>query len=186
MKPFAYEWARLRTLRSTWIMSIICLVFSVLAALLAFLISTSGGPDGGATTIDEDQWINALTAIVPTVIGICATLMGAYAFGHEYRYGTIRPTLTTIPGRQKVGLAKVFVPAAFSLLLAGITMLCTLGFSWLFVHNKINGSAFTGSMWRSLFGVTLFCAGNALIGAGLCAITAVRFSRWFRRSCSRL
>jgi ABC-2 type transport system permease protein len=171
MKPFAYEWARLRTLRSTWIMASICLVFSVLGALLSLVIANNVGDESGGSSFDEATWIGALTGIVPTVVGICATLIGAYAFGHEYRFGTIRPTLTTIPARAKVALAKASVPAMFVFVLAGVAMLATIGMSWLFVHNKIIGSAFGGSVWRALLGVALFCAGNALIGAGLCAIT---------------
>jgi hypothetical protein len=53
-------------------------------------------------------------AVFLAVVGILAT-------GHEYRYGTIQPTLTTLPRRSTVLAAKVAVLAATAVVVAVVS-----------------------------------------------------------------
>lgn len=162
MKPFAFEWARLRTLRSTWIMSVLSVLFSVLTGLLAIPV------------IDEDPsalgWLAVLTIAVPTVTALCCGLIGVFAIGHEFRYGTIRPTLTALPRRVRVMVAKVIFPALFSLVLSVVCLIVTYAAAWLFVHNKLETPAMSGEVIRVLLGAALYAVGFCVIGVGLTAL----------------
>lgn len=162
MKPFAYEWARLRTLRSTWIMSALSLIFSALMGLFAIPI------------INEDPtalaWLSSLTIAVPTVTALCCGLIGVFGVGHEFRYGTIRPTLTALPRRLPVMLAKVFVPASFAFALSVACLALNYCLAWLFVHTKLETPAFSSDVARVMLGAALFAVGFCVIGVGLTTV----------------
>jgi ABC-2 type transport system permease protein len=49
-----------------------------------------------------------------SVMGFAASLIGVFTTGHEYRYGTILPTLTAMPRRSGLLAAKVLVVASVS------------------------------------------------------------------------
>jgi hypothetical protein len=70
-----------------------------------------------------------LAAVFMAGIGILAT-------GHEYRYGTIQPTLTTVPQRTRLMAAKVLVVAATALAVAVVSM----------AVNVAAGAAFWGEL----------------------------------------
>lgn len=120
----AYEWVRVRTVRSTWILSAAALLVTVLAAVAFALNPTSGSgggspdgppPDGAADRIVGDQAayamiLTATAQLTPLLMG----LLGAFAFGHEYRYGTIRPALAALPRRGDLAAAKVLVVALWA------------------------------------------------------------------------
>ena len=110
-----YEWTRLRTLRSTWWLLGTSLAIAVLvAALLSQFVDT---PDG--------YLVPALTGFASVTIpitGILMGLVGAFAIGHEYRYGTIRVTLPVVPRRGVLLLAKVLVVAVWSVLVAAASL----------------------------------------------------------------
>ena len=49
-----------------------------------------------------------------SVLGLAVSIIGILSTGHEYRYGTIYPTLTAIPKRSALLAAKVLVVASVS------------------------------------------------------------------------
>ena len=61
-------------------------------------------------------------APVPMAVVLLAVL-GVFASGHEYRYGTIQPTLTTVPQRVRLFTAKVLVVGATALVVTAVSML---------------------------------------------------------------
>jgi ABC-2 type transport system permease protein len=115
-----FEWVRLRTLRSTY-----WLIGSALAlnAAIAFLAAYA--------TRAEDPAPEVVVAVVtggganlpvPMAVFLLAVL-GVFASGHEYRYGTIQPTLTTVPRRVPLFAAKVLVVGATALVVTAVSML---------------------------------------------------------------
>ncbi len=46
------------------------------------------------------------------------SMIGIFAIGHEYRYGTIRPTLSALPRRSNVLAAKVIVVTGYVFVVA--------------------------------------------------------------------
>ena len=110
-RVLGYERVRATSLRSTWVFPLVGVVISVLAALL-----------GNATA--SDGWSNTLSAYVPDsytfISALFITVPFAQSFGHEYRDGTMRLTLSLFPHRRQVFAAKLAVPAVVAA--AGATL----------------------------------------------------------------
>ena len=101
-RVLAFERVRALSLRSTWVFPAVGVVISVLAAVLT-----------NATA--SDGWTATLSEYVPDaftfISALFITVPFAQAFGHEYRDGTMRLTLSLFPHRRQVFAAKVAVPA---------------------------------------------------------------------------
>src|ERR687898_424981 len=106
-----YESVRVRTIGSTyWTM--------LVGLLLCGLIALGFGIDTGGQSLAAAEATLLLTAggesLPFSVMGLAVSLVGILSTGHEYRYGTIYPTLTAIPRRSALLTAKVLVVAAVS------------------------------------------------------------------------
>ena len=113
-RVLAFERVRATTLRSTWIFPLVGVLISVLVALL----SNATASDGWSATLsdyvpDSYTFISALFITIPF----------AQTFGHEYRDGTMRLTLSLFPHRRQVFAAKLAVPAAVAALGATVSVL---------------------------------------------------------------
>jgi ABC-2 type transport system permease protein len=143
-------------------MSIISLIFSALMGLLAIPI------------INDDPsalaWMSSLAIGVPTVTALCCGLIGVLGIGHEFRYGTIRPTLTALPRRVPVMLAKIAVPGVFSFLLSVACLAVNYAIAWIFVRGKLQTPAFSADVLRVMLGAALFAVGFCVFGVGLTAL----------------
>lgn len=116
-----FEWVRIRTIRSTY-----WLIASALLVNLtgAFAVAVTTDPltheiVGAAVTGGGADLPVPFAAVFLAVVGILAT-------GHEYRYGTIRPTLTTVPRRSTVLAAKIAVLAATAVVVAVVSLLANI------------------------------------------------------------
>jgi|DEB0MinimDraft_3_1074331.scaffolds.fasta_scaffold04063_5 ABC-type transport system involved in multi-copper enzyme maturation permease subunit len=99
-----YEWRRISTVRSTWLLIVLgILVPAGFALLVAWLASISDGQGGGPP---NDGSASGLAAFLPLSAAILCTI-GAAAFGQEYRHELIRVTLAVFPRRTPVFLAKL-------------------------------------------------------------------------------
>lgn len=118
-----FEWVRIRTVRSTyWLIASALLVNIAVALLVAILerdeprtevtvgIVVTGGAPGFAVPF----------------IGVFLAIIGILATGHEYRYGTIQPTLTTVPQRSTLLTAKLVVLIATALIVAAASLITTI------------------------------------------------------------
>jgi len=116
-----YEIIRARTLKSTWIFPFIGIALSWVAAYFATsndgVVFSSEGPPVYFTL---PQIINS--SFTPLSI-FFITIPFAQAFGHEYRDGTMRLTLSAYPIRIKVFIAKITVPTVISVFAVLIAML---------------------------------------------------------------
>jgi len=101
-RALAFERVRAASLKSTWVFPLIGVAISVLAAAL-----------GNATA--SDGWSASLSDYVPDsftfISALFITIPFAQSFGHEYRDGTMRLTLSLFPHRRQVFAAKLVVPA---------------------------------------------------------------------------
>jgi ABC-2 type transport system permease protein len=104
-----FEWVRIRTLRSTyWLIGLAVLLSAVVALIIA--VATRNDPDRlGAVTVGNMLTGGGSFAI--PFIPIFVAIIGVFATGHEYRHGTIRPTLTAIPQRSRLLIAKIVLVA---------------------------------------------------------------------------
>ena len=106
-----YEWRRIVSVRATWVLLFVSALFS--AAFSALQVSLSEFQSGidGRSPMDLvfDNAQNPISLV-------CLATIAAMSFGHEYRYGTMRLTLTSIPRRGLVFFAKAAMATLFLLL----------------------------------------------------------------------
>ncbi|MDX6204407.1 MAG: type transport system permease protein [Frankiales bacterium] len=114
-----YEWVRLRTLRSTWWLTGLSILASTLLGLTALNV-------GDVLTTQEYAYelVGGPVAIFVLLMSVLLGMIGVFSLGHEYRYGTIRPTLGALPRRSVIMAAKVVVVVAY---VAGVGLVCQLG-----------------------------------------------------------
>ena len=100
-----FEWTRIRTLRSTyWLIGLAVLLSAVVALIIA--VATRNDPDRLGVVTVGDILTGGGSFALP-FIPIFVAIIGVFATGHEYRHGTIQPTLTAIPQRSTLLTAKI-------------------------------------------------------------------------------
>ncbi|MGI5195679.1 ABC transporter permease [Streptomyces sp. CA-288835] len=165
MTALAYEWWRLRTLRSAWWMAAVTLIVTALLALaFGALIKDMSSDQGQALPVSELLVIMLTKSPLTPVI---AGTLGVFAMGHEYRYGTIRTTLALTPRRPVAFGAKVASIAAVSVVLA----LANLAVAWAVALPLLAGESLTdvsaALLVRVHLGQVLLIVGWGLAGVAL-------------------
>jgi ABC-2 type transport system permease protein len=125
-----YEWTRLTTLRSTyWLTGI-----GVLCALAIPVIAGIAVSDQPLDQITTAAGLNGGAAFGIPFLAVFMAIIGIFSTGHEYRHGTIQPTLTALPQRSRLILAKILVVSVvtvavtvFSVALNALTLLVFWG-----------------------------------------------------------
>jgi ABC-2 type transport system permease protein len=105
-----FEWVRIRTLRSTyWLIGLAILLSAGVALIIAVATRNDANP------LDVVTVGNILTgggSFAIPFVPIFMSIIGIFATGHEYRHGTIQPTLMAIPQRSRLLTAKILIVAA--------------------------------------------------------------------------
>lgn len=138
-----YELARLRTLRSTWWLTFGVLLvgvgFTAIASLIIRLNVSSdqfGGQriSGDMAKFYVDAAMTQFSVVDPMfyLVAFVAAIVGVLAWGHEYRHGMIRATLTAVPQRWAVFTAKYLVVAVWVAVLVITSCLLSLLVSAIF------------------------------------------------------
>jgi ABC-2 type transport system permease protein len=168
-----YEWTRIRTIRSTWWLSVIALVVGVgISTLFAWAIhhdfSTNGVQDQedlrglGAAVVTQ----LGASGQIPSVVSFVLAMIGIFAWGHEYRHGMIRASLTALNSRTAFWLAKYLVVAVWVAVSTLVVMLLSGLVGVLFLNSFIN--VFEGLTWSII--------GRQVIFAVLLAWLAMAFT----------
>jgi ABC-2 type transport system permease protein len=159
-----YEWMRLRTLRSTWWLTGLSLLLAGLLGLHAL------GLKGPLSVVDYGDIVTAGGGGV-ILVSILLSMIGVFAIGHEYRYGTIRPTLTALPRRSTLLAAKVivvmvyvFVVALVSIVLRYVIAVLILG------HRLLDLGLFPSPMARVWIGSIVYTVIFALVAFALAGL----------------
>jgi len=109
-----YELVRLRTLRSTyWLVGLGLVLNAALAGIIAYATRDLTEPGVVAAFMTSGSAFSPLP-----FLAVLVGLLGAFAFGHEYRHRTITATLTATPRRSLVVAAKVLVTVALAVVVA--------------------------------------------------------------------
>lgn len=138
-----YEIARLRTLRSTWWLTFGVLLvgvgFTAIASLIIRISLRSDDLSGQELSGDMakfyvDAAMTQFSIVDPMfyLVAFVAAIVGVLAWGHEYRHGMIRATLTAVPQRWAVFTAKYLVVAVWVALLVVTSCLLSLLVSAIF------------------------------------------------------
>lgn len=163
LRPFRYELRRFLGVRTPWLVTVAVLVASV--ALTLPLARTGNTPLPGLLA----AWPGFLP-LPPAALG--AGLLGAFAFGDEYRYPALAAGRGTVPRRLGLLLAKLTVTGAAALLLAALTVAVDSQAMRL-VYGA--GTDVVPPDWPALVaswaGLTVGCAWAGLLGAGIFRVT---------------
>ena len=121
MGELRYEWVRITTVLSTWVLiGFAMLVPAGLALFVSWLVGNLGSEAGGPPDGEGGGLSGFLVISAAT---LCA--IGAAAFGQEYRHGLIRITLAIFPRRTPVFIAKAVMVALF-MVVAAILSITTI------------------------------------------------------------
>ncbi|MFD9868414.1 ATP-binding cassette domain-containing protein [Streptomyces niveus] len=163
LRPFRYELRRFLGVRTAWLVAAAVLVASV--ALSLPLARTGNTPLPGLLA----AWPGFLP-LPPAALG--AGLLGAFAFGDEYRYPALAAGRGTVPRRLGLLLAKLTVTATAALLLAALTVVADAQAMRLVYGG---GTDVVPPDWPALVvswaGLTVGCAWAGLLGAGIFRVT---------------
>lgn len=143
-----YEWLRIRTIRSTyWITGAAVLIgvgLSFLIAMGSSIAYRQSPPNPMELDFLAPAIVTQFAAVAgPYLIAYVLVIIGVLSWGHEYRHGMIRITLTALRSRTYVWLAKFVLIAVWTLaVVAAILLLSTL-VGWLWLHD--DGVRFSGA-----------------------------------------
>jgi hypothetical protein len=122
----AAEWWKLRSVRSTYIVSAVAAGFAVFVVLLAFQqAQVWDGLDAGRRA---RFLLRPLQELGGWVAQLCLGVLGVLAATSEFRTGTIRTSLVAVPSRPRFLAAKAAVVALTALVVGeAVTFGCLLG-----------------------------------------------------------
>lgn len=160
----AYEWMRIRTIRSTWWLTGLALVLGIGVSTLFSWAFHHDFTHSGVSAEDLDLLAPAVvtqlaaTGHVPSIVCFILAILGIFAWGHEYRHGMIRASLTSLNSRAALWTAKYVVVAVWVAVVAFLTMLGSGLVAVVFLHDYV--SIFTAQTWsiigrQVLYGVLL-------------------------------
>lgn len=136
IQALRYEWVRITTLRSTWWISFgTVLVASGLTFLVCMFLRISAGSSlegdlaGEEARVVLDSMMTQFSNLDPSfyLVAYIVAIVGILAWGHEYRHGMIRATLTAVPVRWAVWTAKYAVIGAWVSVIVVASCLMSLG-----------------------------------------------------------
>jgi ABC-2 type transport system permease protein len=155
----SYEWRRMRSLGDDRALLAGVVAFALLADLAA-----AGKP------LDAEGVVFHVVQRDLAVRWLAAAAIGAQAFGHEFRYGTIRPTLLGFPRRGRLLAGKVAAAALAGT--AGALLASAASFALLLALTRWDGHLFGDPrLWRSLAYGAVTVGLVAALAAGLGALT---------------
>jgi ABC-2 type transport system permease protein len=162
-----YEWMRLRTLRSTWWLTGLSLLIAGLLALPALSLKANTP----LTVTDYGDIITGGGGGAIFLVSILLSMIGVFAIGHEYRYGTIRPTLSALPRRSTVMTAKVLVVASYVFVIALISLVLRYAIDVVILgHRLLRLGLFPTPMARVWIGSIVYTVIFALVGFALAGL----------------
>jgi ABC-2 type transport system permease protein len=158
-----FEWRRMRSLGATWVLVGLVVGFALLADVAVGLgkFHQPVDAEGVAFLVVQRDLI---------IRWLVAAAIGAQAFGHEFRYGTIRPTLLAFPRRGQLLAGKVI---ATSLLSAAAALAASaVSIALVLVLTTWDRSVFADPrLWRSITLGILTAGLVAALAVGLAALT---------------
>ena len=160
-----YEWMRLRTLRSTWWLTGLSLLIAGLLGLPAL------GLKGTLSVTDYGDLVTGGGGGAIFLVSVLLSMIGVFAIGHEYRYGTIRPTLCALPRRSTVLAAKVLVVTGYVFVVALIGLVLRYAIAVVILgHRLLDLGLFPSPMARVWIGSIVYTVIFALVGFALAGL----------------
>jgi ABC-2 type transport system permease protein len=166
-----YEWRRLWTIRSTYWLIGSTLVFQF---FMSMIIAASLDP--ATEDLSDGQLVASVITVgasigsLPLFSAYIISMLGIFSFGHEYRHGMIRATLTAVPSRGAVLAAKVLTIGGVAAFLAIVCALLGMLNVLLFLGGDVDAT--TSFVWKVILGLVLYTT-----MFGLCGLTVAGLLR---------
>ncbi len=158
------EWLKARSLRSTWYITA-----GVVGAVVGIgTINAVGAALGKANPqAPADPLAGALTGI--GLAQLLAAALGILAVTGEYATGTIRPSLSAVPRRRALVVAKAFVTGALTFV-AGVAAVAAVAASFTLAHvitdrEALAANATEPTVLRALVGAAVYLGLTTVVGA---------------------
>ncbi|MGP3970428.1 ABC transporter permease [Streptomyces sp. 6N223] len=166
------EWAKLWSLRSSWIiLAASVVVLFVFGAIAAFMYSPAAGADSGPSLSEGATDAVSLALTGSPFVSLIVGSLGVLLFAGEYSTGMIRSTLAAVPRRLPVLFSKSAVVAPVVLVLTTIGALVAFQLGAIGLDGeKIALSLGDDGVLRSLLGVGVYMALVAVFGVALGAL----------------
>lgn len=166
-----YEWIRLKSVRSTWFLVVAALAS---AGLVAWIVAREI-VRGEEFLSDPETVVSLLTGssgVGPLSFpALFAGLVGVAALGTEYRHGLMQTTLTAVPRRGVLLLAKVLVVGAFAALIAVASIGAAFAVGRIELGSPLDTTLLTaGNTERGLGGFVALVVLTAMLGVALGAL----------------
>jgi ABC-2 type transport system permease protein len=152
-----YEFVRLRSLRSTWVLFA---TGPVIQFLFAFIWATHHD------MAPRDRFDFAFLGLFLVLAVLPAVTVGVSSFGHEYRFRTIVTTTLTLRTPARILGAKAFTVALFGAVSGALLVAVTL------LADAIGGEAYTDGavIGQAFVGAIVFAVLSCLVGLGVAAL----------------
>jgi ABC-type transport system involved in multi-copper enzyme maturation permease subunit len=146
---FKYEFIRITSLRSSWVLTILG---TLMVSGISYLAINS------MEIVVSKQVINfsdLIPAFVP-IWGIWAATLASQAFGHDYRHGTIRLTLSAFPNRYAVLFVRIATVLIWCAIWLAITFAIVVLEGTLLLQSGVDVFESAGSIGRMVIFFLLF------------------------------
>ena len=166
-----YEWIRLRSVRSTWVLVLAAMASAGLVAEIVAREITRGEE----FVSDPETFVSMMTGssgVGPLSFpALFAGLIGVAALGGDYRHGLMQTTLTAVPRRGVLLTAKLVVVGFFAAVTGALAMGTAFAVGRAQVGPAVDASLFTaGDTERALAGFGALVVLTALLGVALGAL----------------
>jgi ABC-2 type transport system permease protein len=153
-----YEFVRLRSLRSTWVL---LATGPVIQFLFAFIWATHHDMPV------QTRFGNAFLGLFLVLAVLPAVAVGVSSFGHEYRYRTIVTTTLTLRTPGRILGAKAITVALFAAISGAAIVAVTL------LAEIVGGEPFTdaAAIGQAFAGAVVFAVLSSLVGLGVAAVS---------------
>lgn len=163
-----YEWRRLWSVRATWIMSLAYLgVTALLGGAPLFLAVDEG--------VTVQSWAGLYSTNATVLCLVMISVVASQVFGHEYRYGLIRLTLSEFPARERVLAAKTLVLTSYVTIMTFVGWVVLGLIGWLAPEGRISTSGpgfnINGGQASDLWQVLVFSIAYCVFAMSLTMIT---------------
>jgi ABC-2 type transport system permease protein len=170
-----YEWIRITTIRSTYWLSAFAVLLGVGLSFVAamgasFAFGSSHPPTVGDLGPFDKGVVTQFAAFgAPYFVVYLLAMVSVFAWGHEYRHGMVRATLTALSSRTASWAAKFVVVGVW---VAAVTTLVTLGsgaVGWLWLHDD-DLDMFNGGTWALMAWTVVYAVLFSWVAAGCTAL----------------
>lgn len=166
---FRYEWRRLWSIRSTY-----WLIGSTLAFQFIMSLIIAASVDSGASDFSSGQLTSSIVSVgasigsLPLFSAYIIAMLGVFSFGHEYRHGMIRATLTAVPSRGAVFTAKVLTTGVLAAVLGVVCALLGLLNAAMFLGDDADTTS--SFVWKVILGLVVYTVLFGLFGMAVSEI----------------